>query len=487
MDIRVEKSSDLTQEVSIEITKEDYLEKVENALKKQRRSAIIPGFRPGNAPMGMIKKMYEKDLIIEEVDKILSENLYKYIEENNLKTLGNPFPLDEKTKIDVNNTDTPFIFTFEIGLEPQFAINYDELPVHSYFEIKASEKEIDSYMLELRKKFGQYSKPEEIAEDDFITVKYDEVEKFCMVNELSKIGKELFMGKKIGDELTVDLTQIFELKKDLAQFLKVKVEELPEKIDTTTLTVVDIARNTLAEVNEEFFNKAFPNQSLKTESAFKELIAQEIEKQWKSHSEREFMNDSIHLLLNNLSINLPEEYLKRTILYRNKELTREELEQKFDDYKRSFKWQLIENKLVTDNKIHVTQEEIKDYVRDFFIKNYFSNFNLEETKEQIETLVQNALEKKEDVKNIYDQLYDQKIMEVLLTNMKLEKKSGTYEDFIKATTEKAEEKETKKETKTPKTTTPKTPKPTTKNKNTTPKTSTTKKNIENDKSENKLK
>ncbi len=125
MNIRVEKSSELTHEVSIEITKEDYSEKVETALKKQKRNAIIPGFRPGNAPMGMIKKMYEKGLIVDEIDKILSESIHKYIEENELKTIGNPLPLDEKTKMDIDNREEPFVFAFEIGLEPQFEINYE--------------------------------------------------------------------------------------------------------------------------------------------------------------------------------------------------------------------------------------------------------------------------------------------------------------------------------------------------------------------------
>jgi len=495
MDIRVEKSSELTHEVSIEITKEDYSEKVETALKKQKRNAIIPGFRPGNAPMGMIKKMYEKGLIVDEIDKILSESIHKYIEENELKTIGNPLPLDEKTKMDIDNREEPFVFAFEIGLEPQFEINYEELPTLPYFEIEASEEEIDNYIQELRRKFGQYTNPDEIAEGDFISVKHNEKDRLLIFDKLSKTGKELFLGKKINDELTVDLTQLFEVKKELAQFLDVKEEELPEKMNDTVLKIINIIRNTLAEINEEFFNKAFPNQSIKTEEELKGLAATEIEKQWATHRDRIFMTDCINLLLDNLQINLPEDFLKRTILLGNKELTPEKIEQEFDGYKRSFKWQLIENKIVIDNKIHVSHEEIKDFVRDFYIKNYFSNFNLEEAKEQIDTIVQNALQKQEDVKNIYDQLYDQKIMEVLVKNMKLDKKSGTFQDFIEAKNKKEEdEKGNKKEskaskataTKATKTTKSTTAKATTKStpKTTAKTTKATKKDVENDKPEN---
>ena len=191
-------------------------------------------------------------------------------------------------------------------------------------------------------------------------------------------------------------------------------------MNDTVLKIINIIRNTLAEINEEFFNKAFPNQSIKTEEELKGLAATEIEKQWATHRDRIFRTDCINLLLDNLQINLPEDFLKRTILLGNKELTPEKIEQEFDGYKRSFKWQLIENKIVIDNKIHVSHEEIKDFVRLFYIKNYFT-LNLEEAKSKL-ILLFKCFTKQEDVKHLYQFMI--RNYGSLVKNMKLDKKKG---------------------------------------------------------------
>ena len=183
-------------------------------------------------------------------------------------------------------------------------------------------------------------------------------------------------------------------------------------------------------MNDEFFKKAFPDGSVTNERELRTIAAKTIENEWQSHSKKQFMNDSIGLLLEHVQIEFPDDFLKRFILSSQKEMTPENLDEKYEDYKRSFKWQLIENKIVTGNNIQVTSSDVEDYIRNFFVKNYFSNFDPKEIEDKLNTLVADALKNKDDVKNIYDQLYDQKIEETLRSKMNIEYKSGSFTDYL---------------------------------------------------------
>ena len=196
------------------------------------------------------------------------------------------------------------------------------------------------------------------------------------------------------------------------------------------MTITSIGRITPAEINEDFFKKAYPDGSVTTKEQMEKNCAEQIERQWKDYTDRQFMNDAIGVLLDSVNIEFPDEFIKRYILLTQKDMTAEKLEEKYADYQKSFKWQLIENKIVKDNNLNVTQDDVKAYVRNFFMTNYFSNFKEEDIKDRLDSLVNDALKKKEDVKNIYDQLYDAKIMDVLRQNFIIVEKSGSYDDFV---------------------------------------------------------
>ncbi len=453
MNLKIDNSNPQITEISIEISHSDYAEKVENALKKERRKAQIPGFRSGNAPMGMIKKMYEKNFILDEVNNIISAELYKYVQDNNLNIFGEPLAIEEKTMVDLDKLDEPFVLAFEIALQPTFDIDFEKLPTVQYLQVKATDKQIAQYIDDLRRQHGTYLTPEEIGDEDFISLQFDESENFCFVNDFNDVGKNLFLGKKVGEEVACNLKDIFKEKEKLARFLKLKEEEIAiDEPYAKTVKIHHITRSTPAELNEEFFQKAFPNGSVTDETQLKEEAAKAIELQWKSFADRQFMNDSIKVFIEHITIDFPDDFLKRFILNSKQDLTPETLEEQYDDYKKSFKWQLIENKIVSENEIQVSQEDIKAYIRQFFVQNYFSNIDPQTIEEQLDALVAETLKKKEEVKNIYDMLFDQKIMEFLLTKMKIK-----YVDKYNEEEEKKEEKE--KEKKTTKSTTKTTTKP----------------------------
>ena len=428
MNIKNEKVNGDVQELTIEITKEDYAGKVETALKKYRRTAQVPGFRVGNAPMPMIKKMYEKSVTYDEVNNMMSQELYKYLSDNKIDIMLEPIPVEEKSKVDFDNPDN-FVFVYEYALQPQFDIDFNKQVTN--FKITASQEEIDNLVNQMQRRYGEYTSPEEVGEDDYISAKINDQDSFFFTKELNEEGRKAFMGKKVNDTVHVALRKIFEDEKNVLKVLKIMDQPLEEGNQYEyDVTISSIGRITPAELNEDFFKKAYPDGNITTKEQLEKSCAEQIEKQWKDYTDRQFMNDAIGVLLDNVNISFPDEFIKRYILLTQKDMTAEKLEEKYADYQKSFKWQLIENKLVKDNNLNVSQDDVKNYVRNFFMTNYFSNFKEEDIKDRLDSLVNDAMKKKEDVKNIYDQLYDAKIMDVLRQNFIIVEKSGSYEDFI---------------------------------------------------------
>ena len=430
MKIQNEKMSEQIQMVTIEICKEDYAANVENALKKQRRMAQVPGFRPGNAPMPMIKKMYEKSFIADEVNRMMIDELNKYIRENNIETLGEPLPVNDKTVVDFEHPDK-FVFVFEIASQKPFDINYEELPEITSYQIKATDEEIDRYVDDLRKRHGQYTSPETIADSDFVTVEFNENDNGNFyANDLSEAGKKLFIGKNVKEVVTADVHTLFDDENKLATFLKTTPEMInKEEADMRAMTIKYIGHLEPAELNDDFFKKAYPKGEVKNVEELRKEGAAKVEAEYATSIRQKFMNDAITTLVDNLKIELPEEFLRRYILAAQEDMTEEKLNGEFDKYLNSFKWQLIENKLTKENNIQITEENVRNYVRDFFMKNYFAQFNAEDVAERVDAMVADTLKNKDTVKNIYDQLFDEAIGNVLQQKMKTKVKKVTFKEF----------------------------------------------------------
>lgn len=430
MKIQNEKKSEQIQMVTIEICKEDYAANVENALKKQRRMAQVPGFRPGNAPMPMIKKMYEKSFIADEVNRMMFDELNKYIRENNIETLGEPLPVNDKTVVDFENPDK-FVFVFEIASQKPFDINYEELPEITSYQIKATDEEIDRFVDDLRKRHGQYTSPETISDNDFVTVEFNENDNGNFyANDLSEAGKKLFIGKNVKEVVTANVLTLFDDENKLATFLKTTPEMInKEEADMRAMTIKYIGHLEPAELNDDFFKKAYPKGEVKSVEELRKEGAAKVEAEYATSIRQKFMNDAITTLVDNLKIELPEEFLRRYILVAQEDMTEEKLNGEFDKYLNSFKWQLIENKLTKENNIQVTEENVRNYVRDFFMKNYFAQFNAEDVAERVDAMVADTLKNKDTVKNIYDQLFDEAIGNVLQQKMKTKVKKVTFKEF----------------------------------------------------------
>jgi len=239
------------------------------------------------------------------------------------------------------------------------------------------------------------------------------------------------LGKKVEDIVPVNFNELFLSIENLKKFLKKSDENFDvndaEKAD---LKIASIGRVNLAEMNEEFFKKAFPDGSVNSAKELEKIAAQQIEAQWKQETDKKFMNDAITLLMQSVAMRLPEDFIKRYILRNNAEITEEQLNQEWEKYLESFKWQLIESKLGKDENIDITLDEIKNHIRNFYYQNYFMQFNLADVEERLNQLVEEAVKDKKQVKQLYDQLYDQKIMELLHSKMNVEELTGDFNQFV---------------------------------------------------------
>lgn len=439
MNIKHEKAPGQLQEVTIEINKEDYAAELEAALKKQRRTAHVPGFRPGNAPMGMIKKMYEKTLLVQEIDNIVNKEMDKFMKDNEVRYIFEPLPVEGKSKVNFDEPDH-FEFVYEYALAPDVKIDYAKLPKVVDFTIVPTAEDREGFIKQLRERHGNYITPETIEAGDSVSVKYGEdKEGFFFMHDLTDAAQKKFIGKKKDEAVQLPLRKAFTNEAVMARFLKVDAKDLEADNEYKfKVTIKHIGRIEPAELNDEFFKKAYPDGNVKNEKELNAEADKVVTEQYQPELNRQFMNDAIEMLIDNVKVDLPDDFIKRYILLTQKDMTAETLEEKYNDYKRAFQWQILEGKLVEGSDIKVEMEDVKNYFREYFIKNYFGNFNMDDVKDRVEELVKQSMENREYVKNVYDMLFDQKLTELLRSKLNIDHQKGDIKAYVDMLTARAD-------------------------------------------------
>ena len=431
MNIKHENVPGQLQELTIEIQKEDYAENVDKALKKQRREIAVPGFRKGNAPMGIVQKMYGKNILVMEIDKLVNEQIEKFFKDNDIKFIFEPMPVEGKSQVDFDNPDN-FSFVYEYVVRPEVNIDLSAMPAVTDFTVIPSEEEITTQIDQLRERHGKYEMPDTIEANDSISVSYGgEKEAFFFIRDLKDDARKEFIGKKKEDTLTMAMRKAFTADPFFARAFDLKVDELKDDDPYTyDLTIKRIGRINPAELNEDFFKAAYPDGSVTDEATMRETEKQKIAAQYKPDTDRMFMDRAISTLLDNVNVELPDDFMRRYILAVQKDMTEEALDKEFERYKNSFKWQIIENTLVEGEDVNVTRADIEEYFRNYFIQNYFANFNAESVKDQVDKIVADSMKNQEYVKNAYDLLYDQKLVALMRKKMNINHKEGDFKAFV---------------------------------------------------------
>ncbi len=444
MDIVREHNNELEVTIRIKLTEDDYSEQLEKELKGMQKKAQMPGFRPGKVPMGLIKKMYGKSVMAEEVNKIMTDALLKYIKDEDLEIIGGPLPDAEKTgQIDWEQ-EKEFEFHYLIGLKPAIDLELSPEIEIDYHKIKVEEEEIDKYIEEARRRNGDFINPEVAEEEDVLMGEFAEVDEEHNPIEGGKVNrtnlfikfikdedvKNKLLGAKAGTQVIMDVLKAVESETEAASMIGIKKEELAECSPVFRFTVDSISRIVPAELNEEFFEKIAPGKEIKTEEALREFVAGQISDQYQREVDRHFGNMVSEELIERTKLPLPENFLKKWLLENNKEeLTEEKIENEFAQASDAFRWQLIESHLLEKYGIDVKPEDVNQQL-ELFIRAQMAQYGqMDIPQEIIDKYVKELSSKEEEVNKVYNHLVHDKLISLYKEKLGLIQKEISLEGF----------------------------------------------------------
>ena len=445
MKLTQSKAKDLMATITVELKVADYSERVEKVLKDYRKTAEVPGFRKGKTPMGIINKKYRTSVIVEEVNKMLQDELYKHITAEKVRVLGSPMPIDEKP-IDWEN-DEDFTFEYEVGLAPEFDVKITAKDKLNYYKIKADAKLVDGYCNDIAKRYGKMSNPEASVEGDliFCTIEQLDVDGIVMNNGIKndatvamdyiadKKIKKQFVGVKTDDLITVNVMKAFTNHSDLGAMLNVDHAAIHNLTsEEFQFTVKNVNRLEPAELNVELFDKVYGPGAIKDEKEFKAKVKSEAEAQFVGESDRMLKNDVVTYFVDKLKLAMPNEFLKRWLVQTSDQpITMEMLETEYDLYAKSLQWQLIENKILENHSIKVTQDDVLAHTKVLISAQMKQYGQPEGDDKQLTDIATDILKNEEERKKVYDQIFDERTLAVYKENFKLTEKSVSYDEFVK--------------------------------------------------------
>lgn len=444
MKISKENTDKLNATLSLIIEKEDYEEKVDQALKDLRKKVDLKGFRKGMVPTGLIKKMYGTSVLVEEVNKLISNHLYKYLVDEKIDILGDPIPSEKQKAIDWEN-QTEYEFIFDLGLNPEFELKFDDDKKLNYYKIKVDQAMIDNRLDSLKNTYGEYKEEESVSEESMIRADFVELDLEGQAKEngtnyegvsflMNRIAEDLrndFIGKKVDDQFEIEIRKYFTNEADLAGMLHVSKDKVKNIGEKYQLTIKEISKYVAAEVNEDLYNKAFPELDIQNEEDLKKQLSEEIAKDLLLESEYKFIMDAKDFMIQELKPELPVEFLKRWLEATNEKLSREEIERDWPHFEADLQWQLIKNKIAKEKSIKVNEEDLLDMAKQVTL-GQFRQYGISYLPEnELEKFAKTLLEKEEQREKIYQSKFDEKVNSELKEYIKFEEKELSQEEFGK--------------------------------------------------------
>lgn len=446
MNITKNQIDDLNATIKIELGKEDYAGRVEKALKDYQKKVVVNGFRPGKTPMGIVKKMYGKSLLVDEINKVLGESLNNYIKENNLQILGEPLPNETEQK-ELNLEDEQFEFFYDIVLSPEVNAKLSKREKIPFYTIKVDDEMIDKQIESICKNNGNLLPVDEIEGTEYLKGELIELDadgnekedgiknedaSMSVYHMKDEEAVNAFKGKKAGEEVKFNAAKAFPNKTDFAAMLGVSKENAEKAGENYCFIIKEIKRYVDAEVNEELFTKLYGEGAIKDVADFRAHVKADIEKQLKGHSEYRFTIDAKEKLVKkNEEVVLPEAFLKRWIVAVNENMTPEEVEKDFGGYRDEFKWQLVKSAIVKEYGVKVEADDMKKEGRQIAAAQLqqYGLYGL--TDEQLDGFAAKLLDDEKQRQHLYERALDNKVFEVIRENVKLEEQEISMADFEK--------------------------------------------------------
>ncbi|HDP76127.1 MAG TPA: trigger factor [Bacteroidales bacterium] len=446
MNIVREDIDSLNTTIRVKVEKDDYTAIVEKSLKDYRKKANINGFRPGMAPMSLIRKMYYRYILADEVTKLASDKLFDFIKENNISTLGEPIPSEKQTPI-IWETDETFEFAWDLGIAPEIDIKFTKNDKFPFYKILPNDEIRKSYIDSYRNRNGKYVNVEVTDEKGMVKATltefndYESPRKNGVTIEGASISIALvadkdeqkkLIGVKVGDVLVIDTHKAFPNQADRSALLQIKKEELDSINPLFQLTITKTLTFAPAEFNQEFFNAVYGEGVVNSEEEFNKKIDEEIERNLAHESEYRFGIDLKEKLLEKLKIELPKDFLIRWLVAINEsKFTREQIESEFPMFEKDLKWQLISNKVAEEQNFAVTNEELEEFAMGY-ARSQFAAYGMSFLPEEyIKPYATDILKNRDEVRKIQERILDKKVIDWFKTNVNLDTKEITLDEFNK--------------------------------------------------------
>jgi len=447
MNISFEAPDKINGLMTITLETADYQPEVDKTLKDYRKRANIPGFRPGQAPMGMIKRQFGPSVKVDTVNKLLGEKLYEYVRENKIQMLGEPLPSEQQEQLDFES-DKPLTFKFDIAVAPAFEAKLSGKDKIPYYNITVEDKLIDQQVEMYQSRSGHYEKVENFDMEQRDMLKGDlreldaagnvkeggiTVADAVLMPEYIKADdqKKLFEGSKLGDIITWNPRKAYpESDVEVSSLMKIQKEEVKDHEGDFTFQITEISRFVKAEVNQELFDQTFGEGTVKDEKEFRQKIADTISQQFKSDSDYKFLLDvRAHMEKKVGKLEFPEALLKRVMLNNNKDKGADFVEKNFDASIKELGWHLIKEQLVAAQEIKVGDDDLKNVAKEA-ARAQFAQYGMSNVPDEyLENYAQEMLKKRENVDGLVDRAVDVKLTAALKSVVKLEEKDITLDKF----------------------------------------------------------
>lgn len=434
MKISISKKNKQTGVINVEVEKNDYETKVNDVLKRYTKTAKIPGFRKGHIPMGLVRKQYGSAVKVDEINKLLDSELKKYIQDEKLDILGGPIPLYEAIDWNLETIN----FDFEIGYTPEIKLNFKPKKPINRYEVKADKKSVESQIKNIQDQYGKLISKSKIENDYEITANFnsepDDIDNSSMfkTDSLKPAFLKKIMGSKVGDSVSVKASSIFKEDYELSRNLKIELNKAKEIKSELEIKIQEINKREPADLDQELFDKVYGKNSIKSVTELKDKLSDDFVKQFQNQTDQKLMNDSIEYLIDSTKIKLPSDFLVKWMqLSSEKKITYDEAQTEYEKSEKGMKYQLIESKIIIDNKLQVNFEDLKSFTSDL-IKNQMLQYGqpIPEEKE-LDGIVARVMSNKDEIKRLTEQLTSNRILEFFKENFNYKLKKVSYDEYIK--------------------------------------------------------
>ena len=445
MNITFENADKVNGLMTITVEENDFKEAVEKTLKDYRKKANVPGFRPGQVPMGMIKRMYGTAVKMDAINRVVGQEMYKYVKDNNIQMLGEPLPHEGNEAVDIEKP-APYTFQFDLAVAPEINVKLSGHDKIDYLTIDVDDKLIDQQVRMYASRGGSYQKTDDYQDNDMLKGDLRELDKENGI-ELSEAlvmptyikdedQKKLFEGSKLGDIITFNPRKAYQSDAELASLLKVDKADLGFHTGDFTYQITEISRFTPAEVNQELFDQVYGKDAVKDEKEFRERVAEEIKAQLQQNSDWKFLQDlRAHCEKKAGKLTWPDELLKRIMKQNNPDKGDDYVEKNYEGSVKELTWHLIKEQLVSANDIKISDDEVKAAAREA-ARAQFAQYGMSNVPDEyLDNYAQDMLKKEENVQGFVDRAIDQKLIEVMKNVVKLNEKTVSLDEFNKAMAE----------------------------------------------------